>query len=185
MWKRAAFNFTESEIRYAISVSFTFTEAARFLHCSPSVFSQYAKMYYDHASGKSLWQLLKDKKHGAKKGTKKNSSYSPLNCPMEDIFAGKHPSYLPDKLQRRLIVEGYLIEQCNICGFNARRIGDYKIPLKLAWKNKVTADHSLDNLELVCYNCFYLYYGEIFDKRYRVDPKMYSRHRNLIPAEGQ
>lgn len=179
-WVHAAFNLTETEIRYAIENEdvYTASSAARFLHCSPLVFKKYALMYYDHKSGMNLYDLLKHKKRQNR--GKVNKGYSPNNAPMEDILSGKHPKYDPEKLHTRLVVEGYLLEQCNICGFHGRRVTDFKVPLRLVWKDKNITNHSLENMELVCYNCFFLYYGDIMTKKYRVDPKMYKRDRNII-----
>lgn len=176
---RASFNFTESDIRYAIENEdvYTITSAARFLHCSPEIFRKYAAMYYDHTVGKSLLQILKDKKR--KNRGNVNCGYSPLNAPMENILTGLHPGYNVEKLQNRLIVEGYLLEQCNICGFHGRRVTDYKVPLKLAFIDKNSRNHLLENMELVCYNCYFLYYGELMGRRYRIDPRLYKSNRNI------
>lgn len=181
-WFYNGFNLTESEIRYVIDNDMvtTFRAAGEFLHCDQSTFVRYSKMYYDHETGLNLHQLFKKKKRElSKAGRPINKGYNPRNASLQDILDGKHPSYNPEKLQNRLIIEGVLLEQCNICGFNARRIKDFRVPLKLAWKDGNVRNHTLDNLELVCYNCFYLYHGEIFDKRYRVDAQMYQKNREL------
>lgn len=188
LWYRAGFNLSETEIRYVLENEHvtTIKAAGEFLHCSSAIFVKYAAMYYDPKSGMNLLQLFKEKKRRLKRqGKQINKSYSTTNASFQDIFSGKHPNYNPEKLQNRLIIEGILLEQCNICGFNKRRIKDFKVPLKLAWIDGNVKNHALENLELVCYNCFYLYHGEIFDKRYRVDPKMYNMDRHNSEGQGQ
>lgn len=176
LWSRGAINLSEAELRYAMETCRSIREMSVFFGVSHASVRVYLRLYYDHEHGMSFDQLFKLKRKTMRKGTK-NNSYSPNNAPMEDILGGKHPKYNPEKLQNRLIIEGYLIEQCNICGFNGRRVTDYKMPLKLAWKNKDMYDHRIENLELVCFNCFYLYYGEIFAKRYRTNLDMYKKDR--------
>lgn len=179
LWKRAAFNLTESEIRWAMQHSTTVSEAARFLKIKYHTFKKYAEMYYDKETGLNLYQAFRRKKRSTKSGGV-NMTYSPWNCPMEEILSGKRPNYRLDKLQARLIVEGILLEQCNICGYHERRITDYAVPLKLSFLNGNTTDHRLENMELVCYNCFFLYYGELLSKKYRVNIELYKRERNMV-----
>jgi hypothetical protein len=69
-------------------------------------------------------------------------------------------SFTPDKIKTRIITEGYLVEECSMCGFNERRITDYKIPLLMNFKDGNKCNYKLDNLELHCYNCYFLYVAD-------------------------
>jgi hypothetical protein len=62
----------------------------------------------------------------------------------------------------RLIEEGLLPDYCSRCHFNERRLLDYKSPLLLNFKNNNKKDFKLENLELVCYNCYFLYIAKVF-----------------------
>lgn len=183
LWYRPAYHFTESELRYGMESCRNLVEMSAFFKVGRTTIRNYMMQYYDHAAGMNLYDLFKKQIRERTKTRDKSQrkrQISPKNAPIEDIFAGKHPKYNPDKFQNRLILEGYLVEQCNICGFNSRRVTDYKIPLKLAWKNKDIQDHRLENLELVCYNCYYLYYGDILTKRYKPQTTMYRRARAVL-----
>jgi hypothetical protein len=155
-WYKPAYHLTEREVRYAISCTNSNADAANFLHISNHTWKKYAQMYFDSETGKTLYDIHKNK--GSKAG-KKPPNVSTAS--MEDIFAGKHPKYNTNKLHFRLINEGHLEEKCSMCGFCERRMSDYKVPLILTWKNGNKKDHSKSNLELVCYNCYALYYGEL------------------------
>ena len=62
----------------------------------------------------------------------------------------------------RLITEGYLLEECAECGFKERRVLDYKMPLILHFKDKNKKNYRQENIELLCYNCYFIYQGDIF-----------------------
>ena len=81
--------------------------------------------------------------------------------PLDDILAGKHPTYNLKLLKARLIKSGYFDEACMICGFDERRITDYKVPLMLAFKDGDRTNHNRDNILLLCFNCTYLTIGEL------------------------
>ena len=49
--------------------------------------------------------------------------------------------------------------ECEQCGFSERRITDYKIPLLLNFKDGNKCNYLLDNVNLLCYNCYFLLGG--------------------------
>ena len=61
-----------------------------------------------------------------------------------------------------MIWENRIAEECHNCGFCERRVTDYKIPLLLSFKDNNKRNYLLDNLELLCYNCYYLLIGDVF-----------------------
>ena len=61
-----------------------------------------------------------------------------------------------------MIEGGYLKEECYKCGFHERRVLDYKMPLILHFKNGNKQNYVLENLEMLCYNCYYLSVGDLF-----------------------
>lgn len=160
-WYRPAYNLTEKEVRYAIAATHSNREAAAFLHINMNTWKIYASKYFDHETGKNLYEIHKNK---SRRGTTK--PHNILKVPFEDIFAGKHPGYNTTRLRRRLIEENIFPESCNICGFSERRVSDYTVPLILTWKNGNKKDHSFENLELVCYNCYHLNYGNMHPGAY-------------------
>jgi 5-methylcytosine-specific restriction endonuclease McrA len=81
---------------------------------------------------------------------------------LEEILMGMHPSYPPHKLRKKLFGAKLKIEQCEICGYSEKRITDGKVPLILAFKDGERSNHILENLEIVCYNCYHNVYGNLF-----------------------
>jgi len=69
-------------------------------------------------------------------------------------------SFTPEKIKSRLIAEALLLDECHSCGFHERRITDYKAPLLLNFKDSNKCNYLLENLELICYNCYFLYVAD-------------------------
>jgi transposase len=69
-------------------------------------------------------------------------------------------SFTPEKIKSRLIAEALVKDECYCCGFHERRITDYKAPLLLNFKDGNKCNYLLDNLELICYNCYFLYVAD-------------------------
>ena len=84
-----------------------------------------------------------------------------------DIIEGRAnaSSFTPDKIKYRLITEGYLEEKCVVCSFEERRVLDYKMPLLLHFKDNNKKNYKLDNIELLCYNHYFLTVGDIFTNK--------------------
>lgn len=167
---KAALNLTESEIRFAMEHTHGNYHAARFLGIGIDSYRKYASMYRDSESGKTLWELHKNiGNKGVKsgnKGNQKNKGWS-----MIDVLEGKHPEFPAKDLKARVLREGLMIEECEYCGFNERRITDGSVPLVLIWKDGNFKNHYRDNLELACYNHYFLMYDDVFEKSETIDKK--------------
>lgn len=61
-----------------------------------------------------------------------------------------------------MIAEGFLAECCSVCGFSERRVWDYKMPLLMHFKDNNRKNYRPENLQLLCYNCYYLNIGDVF-----------------------
>jgi hypothetical protein len=129
--------------------------AARFLRCSFPHYKKYAKTYTND-EGVSLWEAHMNL---SGKGIPKFISNKGKKAPLKELIAGtlSIESFEPAKIKQRLIFEGYLKEECSRCGFHEERLSDQKIPLILQFKDKNKKNYELDNIELMCYNCSYLY----------------------------
>lgn len=130
--------------------------AARFLRCSLNHYKKYAKVYIDEATGLNLNELHKN---ASGKGIPKFLSNKGKKAPLKELIAGtlSIDSFEPAKIKQRLVFEGYLKEECSRCGFHEERLADQKIPLILQFKDRNKKNYELDNIELMCYNCSYLY----------------------------
>jgi len=151
----SGYNFSESDIRYAMQNTRSNLQAARFLRVTPRTYQKYAKMYIDSATGKTLWELHKNipgkgiSKHIRKVG------YVPKS--LDDILNGTLPGPKDvSGFKKRLLRNNILEEKCGVCGFEERRITDYSIPIVLDWIDGDRANCKRDNLRLLCYNCHYL-----------------------------
>lgn len=140
--------------------------AARYLHVSYQHYKKWAKLYklfdgHKNQSGKGIPKFLKGK------------GKEPA---LLDIIEGRVSAahFTPAKIKYRLIEAGYLLEQCSMCGFQERRVLDYKMPLLLHFKDNNKSNYSKENIELLCYNHYFLTVGDIFTEK---DVKQIESHQ--------
>ena len=139
--------------------------AARYLHVSYTHYKKWAKTYDATEEGYS--NLFDQHLNQAGKGIPKFLRGQGKEPALLDIIEGRidASSFTPDKIKYRLITEGYLKEECAVCGFHERRVNDYKIPLLLNFKDKNKNNYRKENIELLCYNHYYLQIGDIFTEK--------------------
>ena len=154
---------TKESIISAMDKTKSVRAAARYLNCSYQHIKKWMKLYVD-SNGVSLFDAHKNQ---SGKGIPKFLSVSTINKKepaILDIIEGRiDPSHFnPQKIKYRLITDGYLKDECCNCGFHERRVSDYKSPLILHFKDNNKQHYRLDNMEMLCYNCYYLMVGDIF-----------------------
>jgi hypothetical protein len=71
--------------------------------------------------------------------------------------------------------EGFLVEECNSCGFHERRVVDYRVPLVLNFKNRNNRNWLKENLEFLCYNCYFLHVGNIWSNNQLAQLEEYTK----------
>jgi len=137
--------------------------AARYLNVSYQHYKKWAKLY----ESKTHDNLFEQHKNQSGKGIPKFLRGQGKEPILIDIIEGRvdASSFSPDKIKYRLITEGYLLEECNGCGFKERRVIDYKIPIILHFKDKNKQNYRKENIELLCYNCYFLTIGNIFNEK--------------------
>lgn len=144
-------------------------QAARFLSVHYNTYKRYAQAYMcmDDPT-MTLFERQKLKNSGTGKGISKvrrvngeARSQSLTIAPLQDILAGKRPNYNIQKLQKRLIDATILQPRCANCGYSDIRIIDNQYPLILHFKDGNSKNHVLENLELLCLNCWFVYVGDI------------------------
>jgi len=85
---------------------------------------------------------------------------------LEKILAkDEYKPFNAQKLKARLLYEGKLILECYRCSHNEKRVIDFKQPLVLNFKDGNKFHWNLDNLEMICYNCHFLYVGGLFTEK--------------------
>jgi len=154
----------QSQIETAMRVTRSNRAAAEYLRVSYNLYRKFAKQY-TNAEGKSLFEVHRNQ---SGKGISKIGSH-PKRSLLDDVLLGNYPNYPRHKLLSRLIVNGYFAEQCSNCGFCQKRPTDLKVPLVLHHINGNNKDHRIDNLELLCYNCYFVNVGNLTKTQMRVD----------------
>ena len=160
----AAKSFTKEQILNAMDKTQSVAGAARYLNCSYQHLKKYMKLYKDEKSGKTLFEIHLNP---SGKGIPKFLTNGKKDPALLDIIEGRinAASFSPDKLKYRLTTEGYLEECCGNCGFTEHRVTDHKVPLILHFKDKNKLNYRLENIEFLCYNCYFLFIGEVFTER--------------------
>ena len=164
---RAPRNLSEATIRDAMKHTKSNTQAARYLNLTIDTYRKYAKLYIDQETGKTLYELHDNR---AGKGIPKLNWKQEI--PMEKLeqilSRDEYKAFNPQKLKARLLYEGKLKLECYRCKHNEKRVIDYKQPLVLNYKDGNKHNWRMENLEMICYNCHFLYIGGLFnDKQLR------------------
>ena len=135
----------KSRTQWAIQSTLSIRAAAQHLGVAYNTFKKYAIMY----------DLFEQNKNQAGVGvtTKGNTGWG---IKIQDLFDGKHPNYPHWKLQERIVRDGYLKQECSNCGYDDYRAKDMRGPYLICFLDGDSKNHSLDNLHLLCYNCFYI-----------------------------
>lgn len=155
--------FSKDDILRAMRHTNSVRAAAKYLNSDYQLVRRFFKLYTDE-TGKTLFEVHKNQQG---KGTRKGFAVNTKRPILEDLLLKNnyvnYKQFSISALRDQLIIEGYLADECCICGFNERRVSDYKIPLLLNFKDKNQNRFELDNLELLCYNCYFLRVGNIFN----------------------
>jgi len=154
---------TKEQILAAMGKTKSNMAAARYLNCSYGHYKKWAKLYESDTHD----NLFEQHKNQSGIGIPKFLRVGGKEPALIDIIEGRAnaSSFTPDKIKYRLITEGYLEEKCAICGFEERRVLDYKMPLLLNFKDDNKKNYKLDNIELLCYNHYFLNVGDIFTNK--------------------
>lgn len=156
---------------------------ARYLNCSYNHCKKWMKFYTDSETGQTLFELHKNPfSIGIPKHLSATGESRKKEPPILDLVEGRidSSSFTPAKIKYRLIESGFMEERCYHCGFCERRVLDYKIPLILNFKDKNKEHYRLKNLELLCYNCYFLYVAEVFTEQ---DVKAIEDHVPVLTKE--
>jgi hypothetical protein len=159
-------HLSKDQVVSAMNKTKSVRAAARYLNVSYIHMKKWMK-FYKNEDGITLFDAHKNQ---SGKGIPKflsNNGTRKKDPALLDVIEGRiDPAHFnPQKIKYRLITEGYLKEECSNCGFHERRVTDYKIPLILHFKDKNKQHYRLENLEMLCYNCYFLMVGEVFNNK--------------------
>ena len=151
---------TKEMILAAMSQTKSNRAACRYLNVSYIHYKKWAKLYESDTHD----NLFEQHKNQCGKGIPKFLRGKGKEPALIDIIEGRTDvsSFSPDKIKYRLITEGHLLEECTACKFNERRVSDYKMPLLLNFKDNNKKNYRKENIELLCYNHYFLTVGDIF-----------------------
>ena len=155
---------SKEDILRAMRVTKSNRSAARYLNCSYQHYKKFAKILMDDSVGKSLFDIHKNQ---AGRGINKFMSNKGKEPALQQILSGELyiESYSVNKLKSRLIQEAILPECCSKCGFNEQRVTDYRVPLLLNFKDSNKKNWKRENLDLYCYNCYFLFIGDVYSNK--------------------
>lgn len=174
---RPSKGITKEMIISAMDKTRSVRSAARYLNCSYAT-CKLLMLMFKNEDGISLFDVHKNPHgKGIPKIWKKSSGRYNNNISIMEILSGEDAShYEPQKIKYRLFEENILKEECCNCGFKERRVLDYKAPVLLRFIDENKQNYKLDNLEVLCYNCYFLYHGDIFSKK---DVEQMEEHKPL------
>ena len=131
-------------------------EAARWIGVSYNTYRKWAKYY------NVFEQHLNQAGFGVKKG------WATYKISIDDIISGKRDvpkNYNLNTFKKRIINEGYMQEECTSCKWNDGRITDGHVPLRIDFIDNNSKNKVLDNMRLLCPNCYYIYNGFFYSSR--------------------
>ena len=165
----------QSQIESAMRVTRSNKAASVYLRVGFNLYKRFAQLY-KNKEGVSLYEAHKNQ---AGSGISK-THVSQLRFELDEILLGKYPQYPTQKLMRRTNISGYIAESCNHCGFCQKRPTDLKTPLIMNHVNGNRTDHRRENLEILCYNCYFVLVGNIARRDLRNN--RYDRPEEVIPT---
>jgi hypothetical protein len=152
-------DLTREQIAKAIQYSQSNRGAAIYLGVSYPTYRKYASLYKDELTGKSLWELHRNRGGaGMHKYALTPASRKGRKPIILDILSGRVPAthFNAQRLKKQLIELHFLKPVCGNCGFKEKRLIDGKTPLILHHKDGNKKNWKIENLEFLCYNCSFL-----------------------------
>jgi len=149
----------EHEVAEVLKTAVTVKEAAKLLGTSMATFLIYAKKY--DLYNKWLRDVKMSKMH------RKPKRYNRIS--MQDLLDGKSTKYSPTLFRRRLFLSGLKSPECEMCGIREQRIVDGEYPLLHHFLDGNKNNTSLENIQIMCFNCSFLYHKNFMGKNYSVN----------------
>lgn len=158
----------KSEIEEAQKHSVNAAGSARYLGVCARTYKKYAVLYGIYNPDPRV--------RGKRNIVDPNRGTYPLN----EILEGKHPNVSIWTVKDKLIRSGLKKPECEVCGYNQRRVGDNKVPLLLNHMDNDVHNHKLENLKLMCLNCTFLAgRGYIRRSKFKLDPDWIQNENKL------
>lgn len=171
-------NIERQEIERAMRETLSNKAAAKYLGVSFTTYRKYARTYRN-SEGVSLYDAHKNQ---AAKGIPKFGKRKHDRSSIIDIMEGVVPkTFVSVKiLKHQMIQHGIISEECCRCGFKEQRLLDYKAPLIMNFRDGDKKNWKLDNVEFLCYNCYFLCVGEVFTNKQISVMEDYTDLRSVV-----
>jgi hypothetical protein len=159
--------YSKEDLLRAMKVTKSIRAAARYLNCSYQHIKPYFKSYRVDDNDPNSPTLFDVHKNQLGKGIPKFLKHHGKDPDLDKILKGElyTESFSIDKFKRRLIQEAILAEECSCCGFKEQRVSDYRVPLLLNFKDYNKRNWKRENLEFLCYNCYFLLIADVFTSK--------------------
>lgn len=155
----------EADIKKVAETARSITEAASHFGMNNAKFKKFASLYIDEKTGLNYYELIKDRKHDGAIKVKYDSVYKKnkkvKKIDLKLIVEGyKRNTLSENQLKFYLITNGFKKQCCEECGYDTKRSIDYKVPLKLVFRDGKKHNGKLDNIEFICFNCHFIKYPD-------------------------
>ena len=155
---------SEGVIRNAMKVTQSNHQAARYLRMSYGTYMKYSKLYIDPETNLTLFELHKN--WGGKGINRIRWDHQfPITNLDKILTNSDYKAFSIEKVKGRLLYEGRLRSECYRCHHTEKRVIDYKQPIMLSFKNGNKHDWRFENLEMICYNCYFLFVGNLYSEK--------------------
>jgi len=135
---------TKRMVETAIENTNSNSSAARWIGISYNTYKKWATYY----------GVFEQHKNQSGKGIRKG--WATYKVPLEQVFNGTSTIKYSDKVfKKRLVEEGYAVEDCAICGWNEPRLTDQLVCLKVDYISGDSENKHIDNVRLLCPNCYF------------------------------
>jgi len=179
-------DLTKQQIIDAMEHTRSNKAAARYLGVSYDHYKRWAKFY--NATKDGFPNLYEQHKNPTGKGVAhRPSRYKKSDFTREKLIYGDIPftKYNTEFIKRRLTEEGFIPEKCMVCGFNEQRVLDRKIPLLLNFKDGNKKNYRADNIEILCYNHYFLVVGDIFTNQQLAQMEQYEKDSTISISDDE
>lgn len=158
----AAKSITELDIINAMESCNSLRDMAIYLRVHRDTLVKYCKLLIHSESGKSYFDLIKNRSEAKNKKSKYEYTDPKL---FEKMLSGESTHINYSMLKRELIAQGYFDNSCSKCGFSEQNISTGEVPLVLAFNDMNMKNTTIDNLDIVCPNCYSLTFEPLSSSR--------------------
>jgi len=130
-------------------------------HCeTPSACSKYLRVTYERYKETAKMYGLFELVMSSKSRLDKQKTYVSADIgkfSLKNILSGKCPTYSTELFKKRFLKYQIKKMECERCGFSKNRSKDGQYPFIVNFKDGNIKNFLLENIEIVCYNCMFLY----------------------------